>query len=345
LKAIKALYVVFFLFLSIAIFAVPTVRIKDIADFRGIRENQLVGVGLVTGLAGRGDSQNSELLKAAIANLVSNFGFRIDAADVRSRNCAVVTVSCAVPAFVRAGEEVDILVSSIGDARSLEGGVLLQTPLKAANGNVYALAQGRIFSIQPASGNSRQTVGSIPGGAIVEQDVISQFLSDDTLSLILRNPDFVTANTVAEAIRREYPDIELLAVDAAMVELSIPPQRRADPVAFIAQLESLEVAPEPSNKVVIDSSTGVIIFGERVRIGQVAVSYKDISVSVSPFRRPAGGLLAEEDSERSFVFEETATVEDLVETLRSIGLETEMIIHIIKAIDRAGSLYGTLIVN
>jgi flagellar P-ring protein precursor FlgI len=345
LKATKVFSVVFFLLLSVTIFAVPTVRIKDIADLRGIRENQLVGIGLVTGLAGRGDSSNSELLKAAVANLVSNFGFRIDAADVRSRNAAVVTVSCAVPAFVRSGESVDILVSSIGDARSLEGGVLLQTPLKAANGNVYALAQGRIFSLQTASGNSQQTVGTIPGGAIIEQDVISEFLSDDSLSLILRNPDFVTANTVTAAIRQEYPDIELQAVDAAMVELSIPSQWRTDPVAFIARLESIEVTPEPSNKVVIDSSSGVIIFGERVRIGQVAVSYKDISVSVSPYRRPAGGLWDTEEAERSFVFEETTTVEDLVETLRSIGLETEMIISIIKAIDRAGSLYGTLIVN
>jgi flagellar P-ring protein precursor FlgI len=345
LKVTKVSSVVFFFLLSVTIFAIPTVRIKDIADLRGIRENQLVGIGLVTGLAGRGDSSNSELLKTAIANLVSNFGFRIDAADVRSRNCAVVTVSCAVPAFVRSGESVDILVSSIGDARSLEGGVLLQTPLKAANGNVYALAQGRIFSLQTTSGNIQQTVGAIPGGAIIEQDVISEFLRNDSLSLILRNPDFVTANTVSAAIRQEYPDIELRAVDAAMVELSIPTQWREDPVAFIARLESIEVTPDPSNKVVIDSSSGVIIFGERVRIGQVAVSYKDISVSVSPYRRPAGGLWDGEEAERSFVFEETTTVEDLVETLRSIGLETEMIISIIKAIDRAGSLYGTLIVN
>jgi flagellar P-ring protein precursor FlgI len=223
--------------------------------------------------------------------------------------------------------------------------VLLQTPLKAANGNVYALAQGQIFSVKSPSGTSRQTVGTIPRGAIIEQDVISEFLSNDTLSLILRNPDFVTANTVSAAIRQEYPDIELRAVDAAMVELTIPPQWRGDPVAFIAQLESIEVTPEPSNRVVIDSSSGVIIFGERVRIGQVAVSYKDISVSVSPYRRPTGGLWDEEEAGRSFVFEETTSVETLVETLRSIGLETEVIIYIIKAIDRAGSLYGTLIVN
>jgi flagellar P-ring protein precursor FlgI len=343
LKAIRLSIALFLL--GISAFAVPTVRIKDIADLRGIRDNQLVGIGLVTGLAGRGDSQNSELLKAAIANLVSNFGFRIDPADVRSRNCAVVTVSCQIPAFVRAGETVDILVSSIGDARTLDGGVLLQTPLKAANGEVYALAQGQIFSLQAAAGSNQKTVGSIPGGAILEQDVVSSFLDDNSLSILLRHPDFVTANSVSEAIRQKYPDVLLQTVDAAMIQLSIPDQWRANPVGFIAELESIQVTPEPSNKVVIDSSTGVIIFGEQVRIGKVAVSYQDISVDVGPYGRPAGWLRDEEEREHNFVFDQTTTVEQLVDTLRTIGLETQMIIHIIKAIDRAGSLYGTLVVQ
>jgi flagellar P-ring protein precursor FlgI len=342
LKAIRLSIVLFLL--AVSVFAVPSVRIKDIADLQGIRDNQLVGIGLVTGLAGRGDSQNSELLKAAIANLVSNFGFRIDPADVRSRNCAVVTVSCRIPAFVRTGENVDILVSSIGDARTLEGGVLLQTPLKAANGQVYALAQGQIFTTQGAGGANQRTVGTIPGGAIIEQDVLSSFLDDNSLSILLRHPDFVTANSVSAAIRQKYPDILLRTVDAAMIELSIPEQWQANPVGFIAELESIQVTPEPSNKVVIDSSSGVIIFGEQVRVGKVAVSYQDISVNVGPYGRPAG-LLDEEDSERNFVFDQTTTVEELVDTLKTVGLETEMIIHIVKAIDRAGSLYGTLIVQ
>jgi len=326
-------------------FAVPAVRIKDIADLQGIRDNQLVGIGLVTGLAGRGDSQNSELLKAAIATLVSNFGFRIDPADVRSRNCAVVTVSCQIPAFVRAGESVDILVSSIGDARTLEGGVLLQTPLKAANGQVYALAQGQIFTPPAATGTNQRTVGTIPGGAIIEQDVVSSFLDDNSLSILLRHPDFVTANSVSQAIRQRNPDIQLQTVDAALIELSIPDQRQADPVGFIAELESIQVTPEPSNRVVIDSSSGVIIFGEQVRIGKVAVSYQDITVNVSPYGRSAGGLWNEEETEQNFVFDQTTTVEELVDTLRTIGLETQAIINIIKAIDRAGSLYGTLVVQ
>jgi flagellar P-ring protein precursor FlgI len=343
LKAIRISLALFLL--SVSVFAVPSVRIKDIADLQGIRDNQLVGIGLVTGLAGRGDSQNSELLKAAIANLVSNFGFRIDPADVRSRNCAVVTVSCQIPAFARAGENVDILVSSIGDARTLEGGVLLQTPLKAANGEVIALAQGQIFTVQTGTVGTQRTVGSVPGGAIIEQEVVSSFLDDNSLSILLRHPDFVTANSVAAAIRQKYPEILLQTVDAAMIQLAVPDPWQTNPVGFIAELESIQVTPEPSNKVVIDSATGVIIFGEQVRIGKVAVSYQDISVNVGPYGRTPAGFLGGEEKEQNFIFEQAATVEELVDTLKTIGLETEMIIHIIKAIDRAGSLYGTLIVQ
>jgi flagellar P-ring protein precursor FlgI len=343
LKAIRLSLALFLL--AASVFAVPSVRIKDIADLQGIRDNQLVGIGLVTGLAGRGDSQNSELLKAAIANLVSNFGFRIDPADVRSRNCAVVTVSCQIPAFARAGESVDILVSSIGDARTLEAGVLLQTPLKAANGEVIALAQGQIFTVQAAAGANQRTVGTIPGGAIIEREVVSSFLDDNSLSILLRHPDFVTANSVSAAIRQQYPEIQLQTVDAAMIELSVPDQWQTDPVGFIAELESIQVTPEPSNKVVIDSSTGVIIFGEQVRIGKVAVSYQDISVNVGPYGRAPAGFLNGEEKEQNFIFDQATTVEQLVDTLKTIGLETESIIHIIKAIDRAGSLYGTLIVQ
>jgi flagellar P-ring protein precursor FlgI len=339
LKASKTGLCLALLAVAAVSWAAPTVRIKDIAYLRGVRGNQLVGIGLLTGLAGRGDSSNSALLQSAIANQVANFGFRIDPQDVRSRNCAVVTVSCEVPAFVRAGETVDVRVSSIGDARSLEGGVLLQTPLKGANGETYALAQGQVFSVGTAA--AQRTVGTIPRAAIIERDVLSDFLAASTLAIILRNPDFVTAGAVAAGIRGQFADIELRAVDAAMVEVVIPEGRKTDPVGFIAELEAVQISPDGSNKVVIDAASGVIIFGERVRIGKVAVSYKEVSVDVGAYRSLASGG---EQGHQQFTLEETTTVEDLVAALRTIGLETETIINIIKAIDRAGALYGTLVV-
>lgn len=328
-----------FLAISVALSAAPTVRLKDIAALQGIRGNQLVGVGLVTGLAGRGDSANSALLRNAVANLVSNFGFRISPEEVRSRNCAVVSVSAEVPPFLRPGASIDVTVASLGDARSLEGGVLLQTPLKGANGRVYALAQGQVFTIGEGSGT--RTVGTIPAGAIAEQEILSTFLADATLSLVLKNPDFLTANSVAVAVRQAFPDIRVRSRDAALVELEIPEPQRGDPVGFIARLEAVQVTPDPSNKVVIDASSGIIIFGEQVRIGKVAVSYKDVSVKVGAL--PAWRAEENPDKPEQFTLQENTTVEQLVDALRTVGLDTETVIQLIKAIDKAGSLYGTLV--
>jgi flagellar P-ring protein precursor FlgI len=322
--------------------ATPTVRIKDIATLKGVRENQLMGVGLVTGLAGRGDSASSQLLKNALANLVANFGFNVDADDIRSRNCAVVTVSCEVPPFLRAGERVNVRVSSIGDARSLQGGVLLQTALQAANGQSYAVAQGQILAVAGADAQraTTPTVGRIPGGAMVERDIISEFISDGTVSLLLRNPDFVTASSVAGAIRQAFPDIAVGSADAALIEVRIPEERIADPISFIAELESINVTPAASGKVVIDAATGIIIFGEQVRIGKVAVSYQGVKVSTTGYYQDR----AADNGSRHVLVEETATVDQLVGILQEIGMETEIIIGLLRAIDRAGSLYGQLVV-
>lgn len=324
---------------ALAAAAAPSVRIKDIATVRGLRANQLVGIGLVTGLAGRGDSPNSALLRNAVSALVSNFGFRISPEEVRSRNCAVVSVSAEVPAFVHPGDSFEVRVASLGDARSLEGGVLLQTPLKGANGRIYALAQGQVFTV--GLGTGQRTAGSIPSGAIAEQEILSSFIQNDTLALVLKDPDFVTANAVAAAILQALPASEARPVDASQVELKVPEDRRREPVGFIAQLESLTVTPDASGKVVIDSASGIVIFGEKVRIGKVAVSYKNISVRVglAPALSQAG-----EGKPGQFTIGDNTTVEDLVNTLRSIGLDTETVIHLMRAIDKAGSLYGTLVV-
>jgi flagellar P-ring protein precursor FlgI len=321
--------------------AAPTVRLKDVTSLQGLRGNQLVGIGLVTGLAGRGDSANSALLRNAVANLVSNFGFRIAPEEVRSRNCAVVSVSAEVPAFLNPGAAIDVKVASLGDARSLEGGILLQTPLKAANGRVYALAQGQVFTIGEGSGT--RTVGTIPGGAIAEQEILSTFLDDFTISLVLKNPDFLTASAVADAVRKAFPDIRVSARDASLVALEIPENRRGDPVGFIAQLEALQVTPDPSNKVVIDAATGIILFGEQVRIGKVAVSYQDVSVRVGALPAYRLGLERSPDKPEQFTLKENTTVEELVDALRTVGLDTETVIQLIKAIDKAGSLFGTLV--
>ncbi len=334
----RALFCLLIFFSLSIVIAAPGARLKDIAYLSGVRNNQLLGIGLVTGLAGKGDSSSSVLLKISLANLVTNLGLEIDQREIKSRNRAVVVISCEIPPFIRPGDRINLTVSSIGDARSLEGGVLLQSQLKGANGVVYALAQGNILT--PRNSGSVKTVGSIPLGGIVEKEVLSDFITQGTISLVLRNPDFITAHSVSKAISEAFPNVKVRPVDASLIEVQIPAERSSNPVAFVAELESLTVIPGSSGKVVIDAASGIIIMGEQVRIGRVAVSYKRVQVSVAGNFNFQDG----EEAKENFILEETSTVDDLISALAEVGLKTETIIGILKAIDRAGALYGELII-
>lgn len=330
----------FYKFIGISLFllnvlsllsATPSVRVKDIGYIEGIRENQLVGIGLVTGLAGKGDSSSSEMLKKSISNILNNFGFKISPSEVKSKNSAVVMLTAEIPAFIRPGDRIDVEVSSIADARSLEGGILLQTPLKGANGKIYGVAQGKL-----EINKSQKTVGRIHNGAIIEEKMETQFFANGLVSIVLRNPDFITAHAVAEAIKKKYPNLKVESRDASYIEVTVPEFQRKDLVPFIASLESISVKPDSSGKVVIDSDSGVIIMGENVRIGKVAVSYRSAKITV--------GYSRNNKNDNSFIMNETTTVNDFVDTLKAIGLKTEAVIAILKAIDRAGALYGELII-
>jgi len=336
----NTLFLLIFLLIAAApqLIAGPEVRIKDIAYISGVRENQLSGIGLVTGLSGKGDSQGSELLQKIMANLFSHFGIEISSDEVRSKNCAIVMVTMELPPFIHPGDRVDVSVSSIGDARSLEGGVLLQTTMQAANNEVYAVAQGRV--LVSTSNKSIKTVGTIPGGALIEKEIATPYEQNGMIRIILRHPDFVTAAAVAEAIRNGFEQIEVRTKDAALIEVVIPDAMKEDIVGFIAVMESLTLTPDVSGKVVINPNTGIIIIGENIKIGKVAVSYRDVNVSVSSSYYYDDG----DEYPDSFVIEDTATVNDLVEVLRAAGLKADIIIGILQAIERAGALYGSLIV-
>ena len=322
--------------------AAPAVRIKEIAHVQGVRENQLLGVGLVTGLAGRGDSPGSPLLQSALSNLVAHFGLSVPAAEMQSRNCAVVMVSAVIPAFLRSGDRIDVQVSSIGDARGLENGILLQTPLRGANGTTYAVAQGPVLA--PRRGGAASAVGTIPFGAIMEREVVSRFTDGESVSLVLRNPDFVTADAVRKAVLAAFPAAQAVSVDPSLVEVRLPAERRGDPVGFIAELESLPVTPDASGRVVIDSASGIVILGEKVRIGKVAVSWQAVQVAVGEEAAPRGPS-PQSAAPDSFVLEETTTVNELIASLQAVGLKTDVIIGILTAIERAGALYGQLIIR
>ncbi len=316
--------------------AAPTVRIKDISTLQGVRSNQILGLGIVTGLDGKGDSSTSALLRSTVSSLVASFGVTLSPADVRSRNVAVVMVSAELPPFARAGDRMDVTVSSIGDARDLDAGILLQSNLQAANGQVYAVAQGKVLT--PTDPAAARTVGTIAQGAIVEREVLSQFLNNNTVSIVLQNPDFVTAASVQKAIAAAFPGISATSRDASLVEVTVPDDRRGDVVGFLAQLEALTVTPDAPGKVVIDANNGVIVMGDKVRIGKVAVSYRTARVTVGA--QAAAGT----QNPDIFVVNDTTTVDDFVNALKAVGLKVDTIIGILQAVERAGALFGTLLV-
>ncbi len=293
-------------------FPVPcpaAVRLKDLADVQGVRENELLGYGLVVGLAGTGDTERVLFTQQSLAGMLGRLGVRVNPTDVRARNVAAVMVTARLPAFSRPGNHLDVAVASLGNARSLGGGILLLTPLNAADGQVYAVAQGAVqvggYDVL-AGGSSLSkntpTTGRVPAGATVER-AVTPSLAGPTLVLGLHRPDFTTANRIAAAINAKLgaagsaptqaatppaappPAVRAgpaaRALDSAAVEVTVPERFHADPVALMAELEVLEVEADGRARVVVSERTGTVVAGERVRIRPVAVSHGGLQVSIS----------------------------------------------------------------
>ncbi|WP_434644502.1 flagellar basal body P-ring protein FlgI [Achromobacter piechaudii] len=352
--------------------AAEVVRIKDLGKLKGWRENSLVGYGIVAGLAGTGDSPSNKTTRQAMANVYSQFDLTVGPEQVQSRNVAVVMVSAMLPPFARPGDAVDVVVTSAGDARSLVGGNLLVTALKAANGKIYALAQGPL-SVggyrYDMNGNVVQknhpTAGSIPGGALVEVGVTAPMLSDDgVLTFLLANPDYTTAGRVATEINRALGGQIARARDAAGVDIRVPEFQRDDLVSFVSQIEALSVAPDQRAKVILDERTGTVVSGGNVRLSKVAISHGDLRISIvtdnqvsQPIfvRQGGGGIRTEVVSNSSvdvreaegsaFVMSEGSTVAELVQALTKIRTTTRDIISILRAIKTAGALHADLIIQ
>jgi flagellar P-ring protein precursor FlgI len=348
-----------------------TVRVKDLGRLQGWRENALVGTGIVTGLAGTGDSSTNRAARQALSNAMSQFNLGVSPEQMQSRNVAVVMVSAMLSPFAREGDTVDITVTSVGDARSLVGGSLMLTPLKAANGKVYALAQGAL-SVggyrYDANGNVVQknhpTVGSVPNGATVEVGILASMAPPRSqLTFVLSEPDYTTASRVAEAINRKMGPGLAQARDASGIELTIPNSYQDRLVAFVAQLESVLVEPDRRAKVVLNERTGTVVSGGDVRISKVAISHGDIKVSIrnettasqpSFFGHAGDGVRTalvtntqvnvEEQGGAGFVAGGN-TVSDLVQSLSRMKTPTRDIISILRAVKAAGALHAELIIQ
>lgn len=342
----------------------PMVRIKELVTIEGVRSNQLVGMGLVVGLQGTGDRMR--MTTQMLSNMSRQFGVNVDPSQVSGRNVAVVTVTSTLPPFTLPGQNTDVLVSTMGDARSLQGGVLLQTPLKAANGQVYAVAQGPL-TIGGFEGGERgsqtrrniTTVGRIPGGAIVEQGVDMGFSSNGRINLLLRRPDFTTAERITTALNSKYGNIAFPA-DGGRVEVTLPENYRKSPSSFIAAIEGLAIRPDTAGRVIVNERTGTIVMGGRVTLGSAAVAYGDLTVTIDKntgvSQPPAlsGGetkkytnvqTTVEEGQGQVIALPTASTVEDLAAALNVIGASPRDLIPILQALDQAGALHGELIIQ
>jgi flagellar P-ring protein precursor FlgI len=340
----------------------PQVRIKDVVELEGARLNQLSGIGIVVGLTGTGDK--SPMATQMMKNMLQQYGVTVDERAIRSKNVAVVSLTADLPPYVRPGQTIDLNVSTMGDAKSLQGGMLLQSPLKAADGNIYAVAQGPVlvggYTASGAAATTTKnvpTTGRIPSGAIVERDVPTDYGGGEQLGLLLRTPDFTTAQRIADAINSTF-GVVAFPVDAGRVVVDLPRQYVGAPTAFVAKMEKLEIQPDVSARVAVNERTGTVVMGGDVKISSVAVAHGNLTVSVAEDPtvvqpNPLSGgqtatedrtdITADEDGTSFIAMPSTTTVRDLVRVVNAIGATPRDVIEILQAINEAGALHGQLI--
>jgi flagellar P-ring protein FlgI len=336
----------FILVLSILFIALESsaVRLKDIANIRGVRENQLVGYGVVVGLAGTGDNK-SEFTEKSFTRMLDKLGMKLGKETV-SQNVAAVIITATLPAFARAGNTIDITVNAVGDASSLRGGTLIQTPLRAANQEIFAVAQGPII-IGDAGGASHNTVGKIPNGAIIERDVSIDFTTRKMFRMTLNNPDFTTAARVSKVINQDLSGKYAVAKDASTIDIIVPQRFEGKTVDMLATIEGLEVTPDHKAKVILNQRTGTVVIGSGVRISEVAISHGDLTVKVggagATVRGPASaGGGKKDDADKVGILNGDASVGGLVKALNGLGVSPKDLISIIQDIKAVGALQGDL---
>jgi flagellar P-ring protein precursor FlgI len=340
-------------------------RIKDLVEIQGVRQNQLVGYGLVVGLEGSGDGKKSKFTIQSMAAMLEQMGITVDTRDIAVKNVAAVMVTADLPPFAKAGNRIDILVSSIGDAKTLQGGTLLFTPLKGADAQIYAIAQGPINTGGFIAGGEAAavqknfpTVGRVPNGALVEREIPYNFNQKTTLALALRNPDFTTIARITKSINLALDDHYASAPDAGTVEIKVPDNYLGNLVGLVSLIERLEVTPDRVAKVVVNERTGTVVMGDLVRISTVAIAHGNLSIEIresanvsqpAPFARrgrtvvtPQTDISVTEDANKLMIMPAGVSIGEVVRGLNALGVSPRDLIAIFKAIKAAGALQATL---
>lgn len=346
-------------------------RIKDIATVEGVSGTQVVGYGLVSGLPNTGDTQQSRFTLQSVANMLKRFGITVPTQNnnIRTRNVAAVMVTAVVPPFVRKGTKVDVQVSSIGDARSLQGGVLIMTPLSTVDGAVIGMAQGGVsvggYDFQSDGSRIAKNfvaAGRVPNGAILEQEIKTEFVQNQILRIILRDPDFTASTRVAESINR-LPSLAnaAAAIDGATIEVKLPTGQTAGQITgLVSQIENLQVTTEPSARVIINERTGTVVVGGAVQLLPAVVAHGGLEVQIqrttstqpqAPFTAVApkpvqnSTLSTEQEKNPPVLLPATATVQDMAAALTLLKVSPRDLIAIFQALKESGSLQGELIIQ
>lgn len=353
----------FFLGLVLIPQVADAMRIEELCDVRGVRQNQLVGYGLVVGLQGTGDSRQSPFSIQAVVAALRRLGATVDQSTInQTKNAAAVLVTASLAPYANPGTRIDVHVSSIGDARSLEGGTLIQTPLYGADREVYAVAQGALvlggFSASGGGASVREnhtTAARVPQGAIVERRVQTPAVDRDTLMLTLRTPSFVTAQRIVDAIDHDLGHGTAVAIDSGTVRVTVPTEFQRSPVTLIARLQVLDVVPDAPVRVVIDERTGTIVLGAGVRISEVAIAQGGLTVQVTrvplvsqPNPLGRGETTVVEETEvsaevRPSVMHHlptTASLADVVAALNALGATPRDLVSVFQALRTAGALHA-----
>ena len=340
-------------------------RLKDIATIEGVSGTQVIGYGLVTGLSNTGDTQRSTMTIQSVASMMKRFGITVPQFNLRTRNVAAVMVTATVPSFLKKGAKFDIQVSSMGDAESLQGGILLMTPLSASDGTVYAMAQGAVsvggydFRANGSRvGRNVVTSGRVPGGALVEREIPGSFSNNQQLRIILREPDFTTANRVAQAVSGVVNGA--IALDAGTIQVPLTGINEAQMIQTIARIEALQIVSDPAAKVVINERTGTIVVGGTVQLLPAVVAHGGLDIQIqrqltasqpAPF---SGGttqvldnstLQALQQVTPPVVLPATTTVQEMATALTALKVSPHDLIAIFQALKEAGSLQGELIIQ
>jgi flagellar P-ring protein precursor FlgI len=379
-----------FLFIIIMILTLgfPSVafsaRVKDIASIQGVRQNQLFGYGLVVGLDGSGDNSGKGFTTQSLVNLLERMGIHVNPLDVKAKNVAAVMVNATLPPFARIGKKIDVTLSSIGDADSLQGGTLLLTPLKGVDGNIYALAQGAIsvggFNASGDAGGgvtkNHPTVARITGGATVEREIPLSLADKKDLTLILNDPDFMTAVRVARVINTEFGEELTKPIDSGTIQVEVPALYKENIVQMMAQIGNLQVQPDMVAKVIVNEKTGTVVIGENVKITSVAIAHGNLSIQIKenknvsqplPFSPEGSGIgptqldegvvvapggstvvtpdtdvTVSEENKRLMLVPEGRTIGELVRALNALGVTPRDLIVILQAIKSAGALQAEL---